>query len=131
MLQADGLRPPGAAAGARPRRATSAAVFGHPGGGPLERRPFQVGRRGHAPRAPDIYDPATDVPPGPVPGRRARSRATRAARSSTRPARSVGVAFAIAPDEPDVAYALTVAEVEAVLAGDLEPANRTPVAASV
>jgi len=31
----------------------------------------------------------------------------------------VGVAFAIAPDRPSVAYALAVDEVAAVLAGDL------------
>jgi hypothetical protein len=31
------------------------------------------------------------------------------------------VAFAIAPDQPDVAFALTTGEVAALLAGDLAP----------
>ena len=37
----------------------------------------------------------------------------------------IGVAFAIAPDRPGVAYALTVDELEAVLAGDLSSAVST------
>ena len=31
----------------------------------------------------------------------------------------IGVAFAVAPDKPGVAYALAISELEAVLAGDL------------
>jgi S1-C subfamily serine protease len=38
----------------------------------------------------------------------------------------VGVAFAIAPDDPGVAYALTIEEVQAVLAGPLAETSAGP-----
>jgi S1-C subfamily serine protease len=38
----------------------------------------------------------------------------------------VGVAFAIAPDRPQVAYALTIEEVRAVLEGPLAPTAAGP-----
>ncbi len=93
------------------------AVFGHPGGGPLEASPFQVGEEVVA-TGTDIYDQtrtqrqvlilAADLAPGDSGG------------ALIDPAgRVVGVAFAIAPDRPGVAYALDMPELEAVLAGDL------------
>jgi S1-C subfamily serine protease len=39
--------------------------------------------------------------------------------------RVVGVAFAVAPDRPGVAYALAIDELEAVLAGDLSAERDT------
>jgi S1-C subfamily serine protease len=100
------------------------AVFGHPGGGPLELSPFQVGREVTA-TGRDIYDAAptsrqvlfvaAQLQPGDSGG------------ALVDPAGEViGVAFAIAPDDPNVAYALTVAEVEAVLSGPLEPVSPGP-----
>ncbi len=93
------------------------AVFGHPGGGPLRVAPFQVGREVRA-RGTDIYDSesterevlvlASDLRPG-----------DSGAALVDLEGRVVGVAFAIAPDRDGVAYALTVEELEAVLAGDL------------
>jgi hypothetical protein len=38
----------------------------------------------------------------------------------------VGIAFAIAPDDPNVAYALTIEEVQAVLGGPLQPTDPGP-----
>lgn len=92
-------------------------VFGHPGGGPLEISPFQVGDQITA-EGRDIYD------------RGASERQVLVLASNLAPGDSgsalidpdgevVGVAFAIAPDEPGVAYALAVEELNAVLAGDL------------
>ena len=93
------------------------AVFGHPGGGPLRAAPFEVGREVRA-RGTDIYD------------RNATERQVLVLASALRPGdsggalvdaegRVVGVAFAIAPDRDGVAYALDIAELQAVLAGDL------------
>lgn len=93
------------------------AVFGHPGGGPLRAAPFQVGDAVTA-TGTDIYD------------RNRTQREVLILSSALRPGDSgaalvdpsgtvVGVAFAIAPDRPDVAYALATEELEAVLAGDL------------
>lgn len=94
---------------------TRGAVFGHPGGGPLELSPFEVRRRVDAVGT-DIYgEPgverdvlvlAADLAPG----------------DSGSPlvdpsGAVVGVAFAIAPDREGVAYALSVDELAAVLAG--------------
>ncbi|MGH9227741.1 MAG: MarP family serine protease [Acidimicrobiales bacterium] len=96
---------------------TAGGVFGHPGGGPLEISPFQVGEQITAVGT-DIYDAtrserqvlvlAADLAPGDSGGALVDSRG-----------QVVGVAFAIAPDRPSVAYALAVDEVAAVLAGDL------------
>lgn len=93
------------------------AVFGHPGGGPLRAAPFQVGDAVTA-TGTDIYD------------RNHTQREVLILSSALRPGDSgaalvdpsgtvVGVAFAIAPDRPRVAYALAIEELEAVLAGDL------------
>ena len=37
----------------------------------------------------------------------------------------IGVAFAVAPDKPGVAYALAIEELQAVLAGDLSTERDT------
>ncbi len=90
------------------------AVFGHPGGGPLRLAPFEVGQEIRA-RGSDIYD-TRDV-----------ERQVLVLAAELRPGDSgsalvspdgvvVGVAFAIAPDEPGVAYALTTAELRDVVA---------------
>jgi S1-C subfamily serine protease len=92
-------------------------VFGHPGGGGLEVSPFRVAEQITA-SGRDIYDRsgterdvlvlAASLAPGD------------SGSALIDPAGSViGVAFAVAPDEPGVAYALAVSELEAVLAGDL------------
>jgi S1-C subfamily serine protease len=96
---------------------TSGGVFGHPGGGPLEISPFEVGEQITAVGT-DIYDSrrserkvlvlAADLAPGDSGGALVDPRG-----------QVVGVAFAIAPDRPSVAYALDVDEVTAVLSGDL------------
>ena len=97
-------------------------VFGHPGGAPLRVAPFVVGNEVRAVGS-DIYDTSRT------------ERAVLVLSSQLRPGDSgaalvdpggtvVGVAFAIAPDDPDVAYALETSEVGAVLGGDLA----TPVA---
>jgi S1-C subfamily serine protease len=96
---------------------TSGGVFGHPRGGPLEISPFQVGEQITAVGT-DIYDSrrserkvlvlAADLAPGDSGGALVDPRG-----------QVVGVAFAIAPDRPSVAYALDVDEVTAVLSGDL------------
>ena len=93
------------------------AVFGHPGGQALRAAPFQVGERVTA-NGTDIYD------------RSRTSREILILAAALEPGdsgsalidpqgRVVGVAFAIAPDRPGVAYALQISELEAVLAGDL------------
>lgn len=89
------------------------AVFGHPGGGPLRLAPFEVGERVRATGA-DIYD------------RGGVEREVLVLASALRPGDSgsalvspagdvVGVAFAIAPDRPGVAYALSTDELRSVL----------------
>jgi len=99
------------------------AVFGHPGGGPLRLAPFTVGQAIDASGS-DIYDE-------PGVGRRVLVLA-----AELRPGDSgsavvspdgtvIGVAFAIAPDRPKVAYALATSELEAVLAAP----HRAPVEA--
>jgi S1-C subfamily serine protease len=96
---------------------TPGGVFGYPGGAPLRVQPFQVGDEVRAVGT-DIYD------------QRRTERQVLIVASQLRPGDSgsalvdgtgnvVGVAFAIAPDDPNVAYALDVAELQAVLAGDL------------
>lgn len=94
-------------------------IFGHPGGAPLRVAPFVVGDEVTAVGR-DIYD------------RGQTTRDVLILSSSLRPGDSggalidesgavVGVAFAVAPDDPDVAYALDSSELTEVLAsgGDL------------
>ncbi len=93
------------------------AVFGHPLGGPLVLSPFEVAQAVDA-RGFDIYDQhrttrhifvlSSDLAPGDSGGP-----------WSIRRASCEGMAFAIAPDEPHVAYALTLEELRPVLEGDL------------
>jgi S1-C subfamily serine protease len=100
------------------------AVFGHPGGGDLEPSPYAVGREVTA-TGRDIYDEHQT------------ERQVLFLSSSLRPGDSggalidptgavTGVAFAIAPDDPNVAYALTIEEVRAVLEGPLAPTDAGP-----
>ncbi len=92
-------------------------VFGHPGGAPLRIQPFAVAEEVRAVGT-DIYD------------QQRTEREVLILASSLRPGdsgsplvdgagRVVGVAFAIAPDDPNVAYALDVVELQAVLSQDL------------
>jgi S1-C subfamily serine protease len=93
------------------------AVFGHPLGGTLTLSPFRVGEHITA-RGYDIYDSqrterdvfvmSADLKPGDSGG--ALVDASGAVQ---------GVAFAIAPDRTNVAYALTLSELRSVLEGDL------------
>ncbi len=98
-------------------------VFGRPGGGPLEISPFRVADQIDA-RGRDIYDSATT------------NRDVLVLASELAPGDSgsalvdpqgqvIGVAFAVAPDKPGVAYALAIEELEAVLAGDLSSERDT------
>src|SRR5690606_13850085 len=90
-------------------------VFGRPGGGPLEISPFRVADEITAVGR-DIYDSgstsrevlvlASELAPGD------------SGSALVDPAGEViGVAFAVAPDKPGVAYALAIDELEAVLSG--------------
>jgi S1-C subfamily serine protease len=101
------------------------AVFGHPGGGALRAAPFSVGRTVSA-TGTDIYDRqrterqvlilASNLAPG-----------DSGAALIDAAGRVVGVAFAIAPDKPGVAYALDIEELEAVLTGlTPDPADTGP-----
>ena len=98
-------------------------VFGRPGGGPLEISPFRVADQIDA-RGRDIYDSGTT------------NRDVLVLASELAPGDSgsalvdpqgqvIGVAFAVAPDKPGVAYALAISELEAVLAGDLSSERDT------
>jgi S1-C subfamily serine protease len=121
------LRTSGAGRPALPLRdadvGTTGGVFGFPGGGPLEVSPFQVGEQITAVGT-DIYDAsrserevlvlAADLAPGDSGGALVDTQG-----------QVVGVAFAIAPDRPSVAYALAVEELAAVLAGDLSQERDT------
>jgi S1-C subfamily serine protease len=88
-------------------------VFGHPNGGDLRIAPYQVARRVTA-TGTDIYDEnrvsrevyfiASDLRPG-----------DSGAPLVDATGAVVGLAFAIAPDRPGVAYALTVPEIRAAL----------------
>jgi S1-C subfamily serine protease len=90
------------------------AVFGYPGGGPLELSPYQVAREVVA-TGRDLYDThdtrrevyflSAELRPGD-------SGAPLVSPSGA----VVGAAFAIAPDKPNVAYALTDNEVQRALA---------------
>lgn len=93
---------------------TRGAVFGHPAGGPLSVRPFVIADRQNV-IGTDIYNQSRT------------EREVLFLSSTLHPGDSggavvdsvgdvVGVAFAIAPDRPGVAYALTPSEVRPVLA---------------
>ena len=96
------------------RIGSTGAVYGHPGGGPLELSPFEVGRREPV-TGTDIYDRerserevlflAADLQPGDSGGA-----------LISPEGKVIGIAFAIAPDRAGVAYALAVSEVQAILA---------------
>ncbi len=90
------------------------AVFGHPGGGPLELSPFEVRQRldavgsdiyGHAGVDREVLVLASELEPGDAGSPQVDAEG-----------RVVGVAFAIAPDRPGVAYAVSTDEVEAIVA---------------
>lgn len=88
-------------------------VFGHPQGGDLRIAPYEIARRVNA-TGTDIYDEhrvsrdvyfvAADLGPG-----------DSGAPLVDAEGQVAGLAFAIAPDEPAVAYALTVSEIRAAL----------------
>jgi S1-C subfamily serine protease len=116
VLRVPGLdRPPLAVAGAG--RGDVGGVYGHPGGGPLEISPYEIAQEVQA-RGTDIYDRertersvyflATELAPG-----------DSGSALINADGDVVGVAFAIAPDQPGVGYALTDDELRAVLAADL------------
>jgi S1-C subfamily serine protease len=97
----------------KPRVESRGAVFGHPGGGPLELSPFRIEKMERA-TGEDIY------------GEKQSRRDVLYLAASLRPGDSggalvtpegdlIGVAFAIAPDKDGVAFALDVSEVRAVL----------------
>jgi S1-C subfamily serine protease len=103
---------------------STGAVFGHPGGGDLNPRPYLVGREVTA-TGRDIYDQsrierqvlflAAALQPGDSGGALIDAGGAVA-----------GIAFAIAPDDSNVAYALTVEELQEVLAGPQAPTSAGP-----
>lgn len=98
-------------------------VFGHPGGGPLRVAPFEVARPITAVGR-DIY--GTSVTRREVLELRASLRPGDSGSALVDPqGKVVGVAFAIAPDKADVAYALNVSELQAVLQTDLSAPEST------
>ncbi len=121
------LRTRGGTAAALPLRdaevGDSGGVFGHPGGGPLDVSPFRVGDQITAVGR-DIYDSAST-------SREVLVLASELAPGDSGSAlidpegRVIGVAFAVAPDKPGVAYALAIDELEAVLGGDLSTERDT------
>jgi S1-C subfamily serine protease len=92
-------------------------VFGHPGGGGLEVSPFRVAEEITAVGR-DIYDQGSTsrdvlvLAAGLAPG-------DSGSALIDPEGQVIGVAFAVAPDKPGVAYALAIAELREVLEGDL------------
>lgn len=94
-------------------------MFGHPGGGRLELSPYAIGRLQRV-TGRDIFGDerinrevmflAAELQPGDSGGALAADDGT-----------VVGVAFAIAPDRPQVAFALPVSAVREILDGPLAP----------
>lgn len=114
VLSAPGLDRPPLSIG-EASAGTRGGVFGYPGGGALEISPFVVGRQAEAVGS-DIYDTgrsrrqvlflSAELAPGD------------SGSALVDPAgRVVGVAFAVAPDQPGVAYALTTGELQETLSG--------------
>jgi len=100
------------------------AVYGHPGGGPLQAAPARVGDEilavgtdiyRTAPSRRHVYVLASKLAPGDSGGALV-----------DRAGRVIGMAFAIDPGHAATAYALTDAEVRAVL-GAARPGSRNPV----
>ncbi|CAN5776587.1 MarP family serine protease [soil metagenome] len=116
VLRAPGLERPALPVGESTTGATGGA-FGYPGGGQLRVAPFQIADTAVA-TGTDIYDQqrterevlflASELFPGDSGG---------ALVDGT--GQVVGVAFAIAPDQPGVAYGLSTDELRAVLGNDL------------
>ena len=90
------------------------AVFGHPGGGPLRLSPFTVGRTVEA-QGQDIYDRSSAQRQVLILAAQLHPGDSGSALVSPQ-GQVIGVAFAIAPDKPDVAYALAISELRAMLA---------------
>jgi S1-C subfamily serine protease len=88
-------------------------VYGYPGGGDLRIAPFEVARRVEA-RGTDIYDDDRTVRDVFFLSAHLRPGDSGSALVDRR-GEVVGVAFAIAPDRNDVAYALTDTELDAIL----------------
>jgi S1-C subfamily serine protease len=120
LLQVDGLDRPALPIAAS-ADGQAGGVFGHPHGGPLTISPFRTDRKQTVVGS-DIYSRsrstrsvlflASDLAPG-----------DSGAALVTPAGQVVGVAFAIAPDKPGVAYALDTAELQSVMAA----AGTTPV----
>ena len=119
------LRTAGAARPALPVRPAQVGdrggVFGRPRGGPLEISPFQVGEQVVA-QGSDIYDRARTQRQVLVLGAALEPGDSGAALIDPQ-GNVIGVAFAVAPDDPNVAYALATEELAAVLAGGLATAD--------
>jgi S1-C subfamily serine protease len=90
-------------------------VYGYPGGGPLRVAPFEIAREIRA-TGRDVYNDASttrqvlELAAGLAPG-------DSGAALVDPQGRVVGVAFAIAPDRANVAFALTAGELRAALDG--------------
>jgi S1-C subfamily serine protease len=101
-------------------------VFGYPGGGPLEISEFEVAEQIVA-RGRDIYDQSETrrdvltLSAALAPGDSGSALVV----SVDGRAMVVGVAFAVAQDRTDVAYALALSEVRDVMASDLSTADDT------
>ncbi len=96
---------------------TTGGVFGHPGGAPLRVAPFVVGEEVRAVGT-DIYDSQRTEREVLILASQLRPGDSGAAMVDANGA-VVGIAFAIAPDDPNVAYGLDTTELDAVVSGDL------------
>jgi hypothetical protein len=124
VLYAPGLDRPPLPIGT-PTEGAVGGVFGHPGGGPLRIAPFQIGDVATA-TGTDIYDASRTerqvlfLAAALLPGDSGSPLVDQGGAV-------VGIAFAIAPDKPDVAYALDTVEVRAVLDTVIATGTRAPV----